>query len=288
MARPGGPHAHASPHSRWPRTKRASPRLGVRECVQAIPPSTCRGSPRSRDALANWKSELLAETKRAPNPAPEHAEVCLTQRLVDLGVESCEGLALVDTVDLLPDSAKETGIPDWESKPILQSLPGSFAIRAGPTHARSSLKPRRCSLSQPTPRRSRRRSPPPESYRDSRIWRHLSMEAVDENHARELARRQAKLLATRFSLLGKCGFCEVPDEEVWVLERSGSQFGHARRPRSLPHQPGHPNPPNSMPRQLGGPPAFASTRDFTGARTAGQLLVGCQGVFSSVRGHADR
>jgi ATP-dependent RNA helicase HrpB len=83
------------------------------------------------DVLANWKGELVTETQRADNPAPEEAAVWLAQRLAELGVETCEDLALVDTADLLPDLAKETGIPDWESKPILQSLPRLFRYQGG-------------------------------------------------------------------------------------------------------------------------------------------------------------
>lgn len=83
------------------------------------------------DVLANWKGELLAETQRGGNPAPEHGDIWLGQRLADLGVETCEDLELVETTDLLPDLALETGIPDWESKPILQSLPRFFHYQGG-------------------------------------------------------------------------------------------------------------------------------------------------------------
>ena len=38
--------------------------------------------------LANWKGELLAETQRGANPAPEHGDIWLAQRLADLGVET--------------------------------------------------------------------------------------------------------------------------------------------------------------------------------------------------------
>ena len=83
------------------------------------------------DVLVNWTGELLAETQRGANPAPEHGDVWLIQRLADLGVETCEDLELIETTDLVPDLALETGIPDWESKPILEALPRLFHYQGG-------------------------------------------------------------------------------------------------------------------------------------------------------------
>lgn len=83
------------------------------------------------DVLVNWRGELVSETQRGSNPAPEQAETWLAQRLAELGVETCQDLELVETADLLPDLASETGIPDWESKPILESLPRLFHYQGG-------------------------------------------------------------------------------------------------------------------------------------------------------------
>jgi len=83
------------------------------------------------DVLANWKGDWVSETQRVANPAPEQVDVWLAQRLAELGVETCEDLELIESSDLVPDLATETGIPDWESKPILQALPRLFHYQGG-------------------------------------------------------------------------------------------------------------------------------------------------------------
>ena len=90
-----------------------------------------------RDALhgwfviARWTGDPLTEPPRGADTIPEDEAAWLAARLATLGLEESGDLELIDTADLLPDIAVETGVEAWIHEPIVKALPRSWTYQGG-------------------------------------------------------------------------------------------------------------------------------------------------------------
>lgn len=74
--------------------------------------------------LANWTDlEDLGGYPSPPPPTPEEPVAWLAARFAALGLERCDDFPLLENDDLIPNLERETGIPDWVHRPLIEAFP---------------------------------------------------------------------------------------------------------------------------------------------------------------------